>query len=221
MADSNVKAVIFDMDGVVFNTEAVWADGYQYTNGIMGSNVSEDYRKTMCGRTADKIISEMTKDFPGLDAVKYRQITEQYVDDKLNNGEFEFRDGFIELANKLKKNGYKIALATSGKKARAEKMFKIKGYDVHKVFDTCVFGEDVGLHAKPDPMVYRLCSSRFGFDEKNCMVVEDAINGVQGAHDGGFIPCMAVDLIEPNDYCKQVCTYIVRNLRDIEKILGI
>ena len=52
------------------------------------------------------------------------------------------------------------------------------------------------------------------------MVVEDAINGVKGAYDGGFIPVMAVDLIEPNDYCKSVCRYIVRNLFELEEILS-
>ena len=98
-------------------------------------------------------------------------------------------------------------------------MFEKKNMDVNKYFDVCIFGEDVGMHAKPDPMIYRLCADRLGFKYENCMVVEDAINGVKGAYDGHFIPVMAVDLIEPDDYCKKVCKYIVRNLFELESIL--
>lgn len=216
---NDIKAVIFDMDGVVFNTEEVWRDSYQYANTIINSNITEEFRKSMCGRTRQAIIDEITSMYPDVDAYKYREICEKDVEIKLNKGDFEFKDGFLDLIKYLKEKGIKTALATSAKRDRMEAMFKIKGYDMSSLFDYNACGDDSNGHSKPDPYVYNLCSNNLDVKPENAIVCEDSLNGIRGAVNGGYISVMVIDLIEPDDFAKENAKYIVNNLNEVREII--
>ena len=212
---NKLNGFIFDMDGVVFNTEEMWRDAYAYANGIMGSNVTEEYRKTMCGRTRLQIIECIGNDFPGLDALKYRLVAEEYVDKALKEGNFDFRPNFLDFVEILKEKNIKIALATSATRVRTEFMFKKKELNKEEIFDSIVCGEDADGHSKPDPYIFEKAAKNISLKPEECAVVEDSINGLTGAYNGGFTPIMNVDLIEPNEYCQTHCKYIVRGFCEL------
>ena len=84
------KAVIFDMDGVIFNTENCWQEGFYVVNKKYGLSLDENYRVTICGKSELKIIEELNQMFPDLDAVRYRKeiadyylkLIEPYIEEK-------------------------------------------------------------------------------------------------------------------------------------------
>lgn len=215
-----MKAVIFDMDGVIFNTENLWKTGFIIANKKYNLNLDENYRKTICGKSEQQIREELKLIYNDLDVDSYRNSIVKYVEEEIKNKNYIIKDGFIELINYLKNKNYKIALATSSTKKRAEYLFNNKGLDIN-MFDALVFAEDVGKKSKPDPFIFTIASNKLGISPNNCYVIEDSINGIVAANDGGFIPIMAIDLIKPDDYCINNCIKIVKNLDELIEFFNI
>lgn len=216
---NEIKAIIFDMDGVIFDTESVWQDGFWLANKEFGVSLSEDYRKSICGRTEPSIRSELREIMPTLDADAYRDCTVNYVHNEMKSGRFDVKPEFDTLISYLKEAGFKTALATSNTKERAMSMFLCKGYDAKELFDSMVFGDETGGRSKPDPFIFFKAAEKLSLSPKECVVVEDSINGIKAATDGGFVPVMAVDLIEPDEYCIKNTKKIVRGLGEIIEFL--
>lgn len=209
------KAVIFDLDGVIFNTENCWKVGFEIVTKEYGLPLDENYRITICGKSEAKIIEELNVTFPTLDAVKYRkEIADKYVD-QINNGEYQLKEGFFELVDALKSKNYKIGLATSNLRWRMEKIFSNKGIDPYKIFDTIITVSEIGNRTKPDPYIFLRAAEELGVEPKDSFVIEDSLNGIEAAARGGFIPIMDKDLIPPNEYAKKRCYKIVDSLLDV------
>ncbi len=209
-----VKTVIFDMDGVIFNTENIWKDADIYANKLYNITVDEALRQSFCGKSELDIKEELRNLYKDLDVDLYRKTIHEYVHQKIDEGSFDIKEGFIELIKFLKENEYKIALATSSDMARIKKLFKFKNLDLN-IFDFIVCADDVGKRSKPDPYIFSLVSKHFNIESKDIIVLEDSINGIKAATNGGFIPIMVIDLISPNDYCKNNCKEIFNNLFEV------
>ncbi|MBE6133637.1 MAG: HAD family phosphatase [Erysipelotrichaceae bacterium] len=209
------KAVIFDLDGVIFNTEDCWKVGFEIITKKYGLPLDENYRITICGKSEAKIIEELNIMFPTLDAVTYRkEIAYEYVN-QIEKGNYHLKEGFFELINELKKKDYKIALATSNLRWRMEKIFSNKGIDPYKIFDVIITVSEIGNRTKPDPYIFLKASEELGADPKQTMVIEDSLNGIEAAVRGNFIPVMDIDLIPPNEYAKKHCYKIVDSLLEV------
>ncbi len=213
-----VKTVIFDMDGVIFNTENIWRDADISSNKIFNLNIDDKLRQSFCGKSELEIKEELRNLYPDLDVDLYRKTIHEYVHKKIDEGSFEIKEGFIELIQFLKENNFKIALATSSDKPRILKLFRLKNLDLN-IFDFIVCADDVGKKSKPDPYIFNLVSKHFDIPSKNIIVLEDSINGIIAAHNGGFIPIMVKDLIEPNDFCIKNRKLILNNLFEVIEFL--
>lgn len=196
-----IHGVIFDMDGVIFDTERLWKDAFESANIKFGLNLTEEYRQSTCGKSEEVIRAELNQMYSTLDTVDYREFMLNEVRTNIDNGSFEIKPGFEELISYLKSNEYKIALATSSHKDRAEKLFYIKHLNINEVFDSMVFAEDIGKRSKPDPYIFTTAAQRIGLLPSECYVIEDSINGIEASFKGGFNSIMVVDLIPPNEFC--------------------
>lgn len=213
------KAIIFDLDGVIFNTEDCWKVGFEIITKKYGLPLDENYRVTICGKSETKIIEELNEMFPSLDAVTYRkEIADEYVR-QIENGEYHLKEGFFELITTLKEKNYKIALATSNLRWRMEKIFNNKGINPYQVFDVIITVSEIGNRTKPDPYIFLKAAEQLGADPKETMVIEDSLNGIEAAVRGNFIPVMDIDLIPPNEYAKKHCYKIVDSLLDIISLI--
>ncbi len=212
----NMNAAIFDMDGVIFDTETVWKLAFEKANNEFGLDLDEDYRKSTCGKSEETIRTEMKKLFVNVDVDRYREYMLCYVQDSINTGAVEIKPGFFDAIKLLKDKNYKVALATSSHKSRAELLFRKKGLDLYDIFDATVFAEDVGVKSKPDPTIFLVAAKRVNESPSKCFVFEDSINGIEAAVVGGFVPIMIVDLIEPTAYCRENCQKILRSCKEIK-----
>ena len=209
------KAVIFDLDGVIFNTENCWKVGFEIITKKYGLPLDENYRITICGKSEAKIIEELNIKFPTLDAVTYRkEIADEYVN-QIEKGNYHLKEGFLELIDVLKKKNYKIALATSNLRWRMEKIFSNKGIDPYKIFDVIITVSEIGNRTKPDPYIFLKAAEQLGADPNETMVIEDSLNGIEAAVRGNFLPVMDIDLIPPNEYAKDHCYKIVDSLLEV------
>ncbi|MBR6072178.1 MAG: HAD family phosphatase [Acholeplasmatales bacterium] len=209
--------IVFDMDGVIFDTERIWRDAFIKYNKKYNIFLSEEYRKSICGKAEVLIRKELRDMNLNIDIDNYREDIRGYVNSEIEKGNYNIKDGFLDLIHYLKDKNYKIALATSSNRKRTNMLFKNKNLDIN-MFDYALCGDEV-INGKPNPEIFIKACNHLGVDKKECYVIEDSINGIMASIDGGLIPIMVIDMIEPNDYVINNCKYIFDNLDDIKSIL--
>lgn len=208
-----IKGAVFDMDGLMFDTENLT---YKLQREILekdGLSFSlENYKNTVGKRTADlpeyfeKLFGKefSYEDFHGKCREEYRKYTEK-------NG-VPIKEGLFELLNRLKAENMKIALCTSTTRKSAERTLRIA--EVFSYFDALVCAEDV-KNGKPHPEPFLTAAEKLGLEPSGCMALEDSLNGIKSAKRAGMITVMVPDLIEPTDEIKAMCDYIFPSLWNV------
>lgn len=174
----NFKAALFDLDGVVFNTEP------QYTIfwGTQCREFHPDHpglEHEIKGQTLTQIYE---RHFNGALMCK-RQLITARLDEFERNMTFEYIDGFVDFISDLRQHGVKTAVVTSSNKAKMAAVTK-KRPEMDSLFDAILTAEDFE-RSKPDPDCYLKGAQRFGAEPYECIVFEDSFNGLKsgrGAH---------------------------------------
>lgn len=212
-----IKGAVFDMDGLMFDTENLT---YQLQKQILknyGFDFSlEDYKLTVGKRLADLIplFHRFFGDDFDLDAFR-QKCREAYIKYTDENG-VPVKPGLTELLEKLKSEKTKIALATSTTSKSAERTLKIAG--VLDYFDEFVCAEDV-KNGKPDPEPFIKAARKLSLNPSVCLALEDSFNGIKSAHSAGMITVMIPDLIEPTEEIRSLCDYIFKDLNEVITII--
>lgn len=213
----NVKAVIFDMDGLIFDTEKLSFEGWQSICAKEGYNMDKDFYITLIGRNL-KGFGKLMKDKFGEDFPLERLYEEKVKHqlDSINKDGVPLKKGIHELLVFLKENNYKVAVATSTPRDRAEKMLTM-GEILDKA-DTTVCGDEVE-NSKPDPEIFLKAAKNLGIDPKDCIVLEDSGAGIEAAFRAGMIPINIPDMKEPDDEMKEKSRYICESLLHVIDLL--
>ena len=192
-----VKAVIFDQDGLMFDTERLSVQAWNAVGEKYGIKVTEEFFDYLKGsdraRTMEMMKSAFGADFPcekfleEKRAYSYRQIEEHGV---------PIKKGLRELLIYLKEHGCKTRTG------------------IDHFFDTYTYGEMVS-HAKPDPEIFLLAAKMLGEKPEKCLVLEDSFNGVEAGLSGGFLTVMVPDLSFPGPELKRRLT------AECESLLGV
>ncbi|MCP3682468.1 MAG: HAD family phosphatase [bacterium] len=210
-----IKAIMFDMDGLLVNSEPIHHKAWEFIFNQEGLELSEeDYPKFIGGSNesvAEYLIehSETERSVEELCKVK----KEKYLS-LLNN--ITLMQGAKELLDNAKKENIKLLLTTSTKKDEALAVLGSAG--LKDCFDDIVFGDEVEK-VKPNPDIYLAAIKKSGFPTENCIAIEDSGAGVAAATSAG-LKCIAVptSLTKIQDFSK--ATIIIDSLKDIniEKI---
>lgn len=213
MQMNNVKAVIFDMDGVIFDTERVYLNLWDKVFRKHGYKLnSEDYISVMGkGREVVKstFLSIYGEDLP-ID-IMYKE-KDQLLYSAVERNEVPVKEGAIDLLKYLKKSGIKIALATSAKKERAYK--QLEASKLLEVFDCIVTKENVNL-LKPNPDIFIKASEILKEKPNNCIVVEDSRAGIEAAYKGNMIPFHVEDLAVADNRITKYTKYLFKDCSQI------
>lgn len=210
-----IKAIVFDMDGVIFDSEKLYRKHWMITGREYG--IPEPEMEALCNRIAgatkehnEKLMkSYFGEDF---DYDTFRGKTMARMDEEILANGVELKPGVRELFQYLKEHGYKIALATSTAQERAERNLRNAG--ILEDFDVIVYG-GVVPHGKPAPDIYLRACAELGILPKEAMGVEDSINGVKSSAAAGLYTVMVIDLIEPTEEIKPLADQIYNSLFDI------
>lgn len=177
--NSGLKAVIFDMDGVLIESEHLWRKAMILGFSEFGMTLSEDdCRKTM-GLRIGEVIELWLEKF-GLRSMSTKEIEVRITDILIHLIETEgkFIAGIPELLDFCSKNQIKIGLATSSSKLLMNTVLKKLG--ILKTFDAVLSAEDL-KYGKPHPEVFLNCADELACLPSECLVIEDSLNGIIAA----------------------------------------
>jgi beta-phosphoglucomutase family hydrolase len=176
-----IKAVIFDMDGTLVDTMEAHYHAWQKFLPTKGLNeFTKEIYLTFIGIQTKEIIQMLNKKYNlTMDPEKDRFVKEKLVD----VNEISLYTGVKEMLQRLKKAGFKIGLGTSA--IRKDMEDRLARYDLKQYFDAVVCCDDVAL-SKPHPDIFLLAAKKLKVHPKDCIVVEDALNGIIAAKKAGM-----------------------------------
>lgn len=199
-----VKGVIFDMDGLMFDTERLSTIFWRQTGEEFGVDVPEEFTYCFRGRNPAAIREAFLERYGAdFDYERFREIRTRLQYDYIREKGVPFKKGLMELLDYLQKKGIKAAVATSTDRKLADTMLERAG--VRGYFDAFAYG-DMVERSKPHPDVFLRAAEELGIPVKECLVLEDSIAGVEaGKAAGGYIIHIP-DLIEVPEEVKEGIT---------------
>ena len=214
-----VRAVIFDMDGVLIDTEKHYNIAWCEAAKQAGYTDFTREHALMLRSCDARAASKMMKGIFGeqFDYYAIREIRRTIVAKRLAKYGLEKKPGLYEFLAFLNKKGIKTAVATATPlELTLQHLEKI---GVKDQFDKIVSAKQVE-NGKPAPDVYLYACEQIGEQPKDCIAVEDSPNGIRSAYAAGCMPVMVPDLTEPDEELKPLLYAVVKTLADIQGIIG-
>ena len=207
------KAVIFDMDGLMINSERVTFEGYQLVMRKLGLSISEDFYKQLLGKTLPTayqiFYNEYGDDFP---MEQVLNDVHQYMADLFDQEGVPLKKGLLELLIYLKENNYKTIVATSSTRKRVDHILGLA--DIIKYFDDSICGDEV-THGKPHPEVFLRACEKLGVNPSDAIVLEDSEAGIQAAYSGNIDVICIPDMKCPEQEFEKMTTKILDSLDQV------
>lgn len=212
----NYQAAIFDMDGLLLDTERVCMRIFKEACVTLELPFYEDIYLSIIGRNPAGIEQIFRKAY-GVDYERLHDEWRKNYNAVVKHQAIPVKPGVLELLEWLKGNDIPTAVATSTVNDVAKKKLALAGLDQY--FDCLTTGCEVS-HGKPDPEIYLLAASRLAVDPKQCLAFEDSNNGVRSAFGAGMITYQIPDLVEPCDEVRALGHKIRSSMSQVLEELG-
>ena len=209
-----LKAVLFDMDGVIVDTEPLHRKAYYKMFDDLGIAVSEDLYTSFTGSSTKKVCSTLIEKFglqdshEELAAIKRRYFKHFFDTDS----DFELLPGVKNLIENYYENGLKLILASSAHMNTINWVFEKFGLEEY--FTGKISGADLN-ESKPHPEIFIVAAEMAGEPKENCMVIEDSTNGIQAAFSAGIF-CVAYQSAHSTNQIYDKASLLVSDFSDIE-----
>ncbi|MGF1735111.1 HAD family hydrolase [Photobacterium satsumensis] len=211
-----VKAVLFDMDGLIFDTEGLYKACWQYAAGEQGLELTDnDYLSFIGVQDVECERRIVVKFGDALDLERFCKVRDAMFNAEQDKG-IPFKPGFSDLFAEIKQKGLKCALVTSSPLKKAKHHFADTDYLPQ--FDAVVTAEDVE-NGKPAPDCYLMASAQLDIAPANCLVLEDSNNGMRSGLDAGCQAIMIPDLLVPAGDVASRATLIGESLLEVKSYL--
>lgn len=175
-----IQTVIFDMDGVIVDTEPVHSYAYFQHFDELNIAVSKDMFTSFMGNSTRNTFQKLKEIFP-IDAEVEDLIQRKrtlFNDAFDNKKDLYLIEGVEELIQDLHANGIQLILASSAAKVTIDRVFK--RFNLYQYFSHIVSGEDFP-NSKPDPAIFEYAASLSIAPKENCIIIEDSTNGIRAA----------------------------------------
>lgn len=212
----NIKAVIFDMDGVILNTEPLLAKYWCMAAREFGFSMEYEQALTlrsMCEKYASPFLKKTFGE--GFDYKAVRARRKELMNKDIEENGLELKPGIKELLDYIDTTELKAAVATATDMERAERYLKSVG--LYERFDKICCGPMV-KNGKPDPDLYLFAAEQIGISPSECIAIEDSPNGIKSAYGAGMNTIMVPDLSQPDSELEKM---LFRKCGGLIEIIGI
>lgn len=210
-----MKTVVFDMDGVLFDTEKLCMDSWVAIATNHGMTGVEEVFPLCIGLndtdTRALIMNRMGEEFP---YDEFKKDASAWFHAYVNKNGLPIKKGVREILEYLKENGWSVGLASSSSKKSV--LSHLENTGLKEYFSVIVTG-DMIEHSKPQPDIYLKACEELGANPKDAFAIEDSLNGIRAAHWAGMKPIMVPDMIAPNDEIKSITTWIFEDLTKVQE----
>ena len=186
-----IKGILFDMDGVILDTEKLYTRFWQEAANALGYLMTKEQAMGLRSLNREFGAAKMQSYFDvpvDYEAVRNKRI--EMMNAFIEKEGVELKPGIRELLSYLKERGIKTAIATSSPIERTEKYLSSVG--LTGAFDKLISGYMV-KKGKPEPDIYILAASELGLTPKECLAIEDSPSGLMSANRAGCYPVMVPD----------------------------
>lgn len=208
-----MKAVVFDMDGILFDTERLCMETWKELAAEKGIENIDTALVGCIGlnRTDTRLF---LKDFYGNDFPydELRQIISKRMQTKMEK-EIPMLPGVVELLDYLEKKQVKIGLASSSRSEIVKS--HITRANLTDYFSV-IIGGDMVEHSKPLPDIYLIACDKLGVEPKEAYAIEDSPNGIRSAYSAGMKAIMVPDMVEPTEEMEEKATVILPSLMAVK-----
>ena len=219
-----IHGAIFDMDGTMFDTERLRLETLkQASKQLIGVEFSHDYLMQCLGLSA-KSAEQLAQKYYGVD-IPYTQIRKRADELELEHVRqygVPVKPGLVQVLERLRKSGLKMAVATSSRRAIAEEY--LINANVYKFFDVLVCGDEV-QQGKPHPEIFLNAVQKINLSPQQCLMFEDSDNGLKSASDAGGITILFQDLKTPTPEMLERADYfyldVLSYLQDLDRCVPI
>ncbi|MGL4291616.1 MAG: HAD family hydrolase [Phreatobacter sp.] len=209
-------AVVFDMDGLLFDTEALYQEAILATAVESGHEMTPALFRRMLGNpwpaNRDLLLAHFGASFE-IDAFRAEWLRKFEL--LLTNRLF-LKPGAAELLDTLDALRLPKAIATSSSHHSVH--HHLAAHGLLGRFDAIVAHGDY-VRGKPAPDPFLRAAERLGVEPKLCLALEDSHNGVRSASSSGMMTVMVPDILEATDEIRELCTLVVRDLHEIRHVL--
>lgn len=211
------KGAIFDQDGLLFDTEAVYQRAWVEAGAAQGVEIPSAFPRRFCGCSPKTIAEIAAAAFPQLDIPRYCREAIDLAWSRQLAGVPAKKPGLDAMLAFCRANGIKTAVASSSTLRVIEHNLAAAG--VRDAFDAIATGDEVA-HGKPAPDIFLLAARKIGLAPEDCVVFEDAESGIRGAVAAGCRAVMVPDGTVPGDDIRALCRVAPDLAAAIETLKG-
>ncbi|MBQ2031208.1 MAG: HAD family phosphatase [Lachnospiraceae bacterium] len=207
-----ITAVVFDMDGILFDTERLCRDCWiALSKEFEIPNMEEVY--ALCigvnvQATRQIVYDNYGKDFP---FEEYDRRASAMYNEYIAEHGVPVKEGVRETLEALAKAGAKIAVASSTRREKVLRLLASAGIDR---YFTAVVGGDTVKHSKPDPEIFLTACKALSVAPEEAIAVEDSHNGIRAAHAAGMLAVMVPDLLPVTEEMRKLSAYVAADMND-------
>lgn len=212
-----IKAIIFDMDGLMIDSERVTFECYQEILKGMNLTMDEEFYKTLLGKPLKGIYQRFYdvygNDFPIEDVIKD---VHALMAKRFETEGVPIKTGLKSLLEYLKENNYKTIVATSSNRDRVDTI--LSQAQITDYFDDSICGDEV-TKGKPNSEVFLKSCQKLGVNVDEAIVLEDSEAGIQASYDAGIKVICIPDMKYPEKQYEEKTFKILKDLNDVTEYL--
>lgn len=212
-----VKAVVFDMDGLLVDSETVYCEALTAQAAVMGHDLPLEILKLMIGHTWAGSALVLRDHFgPGFDTDRLRDgSVERFY--QLAEAEIALKAGVLEILDHLDVLALPRAIATSSRRVDVDHHLSAHGL-AHRF--QAILAQGDYPRGKPHPDPYLKAAEALGIEPADCLALEDSHNGVRAAAAAGMMTVMVPDMLDVTEEMETLCVRIARDLHEVRDWIG-